>query len=352
MLPGEQMGFISLVRMLEGEMRDATLSGEQVKPADAEQFPPAVLFGPEIGALPCAYRELRKWLDGHGANLQQHSSHRVVMTLATSLYVDAEDRVAANQLASGIISAGRRVSGGGTAPPPPSPTGRGDALASTRDRTAHNIPKRFRDASSKFSGSLGEAWTECVTEHQQVARDYDLSQNQRFQYMHNILSGDAKRFYLDKVQSYATSFNPAVDMVITEYNSVVRQNRVKNYLAGYRMSALLREGVSEAAALEQTYITITKLTPEMPCFHQGDAHKVEFLRNAVVGSPLATEPLTWTAALGLSFQQLYGELEAALHLHKEARLAVAHASASGHGPQDVRDVPGILLSGQGRYARL
>lgn len=33
-----------------------------------------------------------------------------------------------------------------------------------------------------------------------MARDYDLSQEQRFQYMHNILSGDAKRFYLDKVQ--------------------------------------------------------------------------------------------------------------------------------------------------------
>eukprot|EP00170_Pyropia_yezoensis_P002974 contig_12489_g2981 len=74
-------------------------------------------------------------------------------------------------------------------------------------------------------------------------------------------------------------------MVSAEYNSTVRQNRVKNYLAGYRMSLLLNDGVTEAAALEQTFKTITKLAPQVPRSHQGDAHKVEFMRNAVVGSP-------------------------------------------------------------------
>eukprot|EP00170_Pyropia_yezoensis_P000401 contig_2207_g402 len=173
---------------------------------------------------------------------------------------------------------------------------------------------------------------EYVAEYQQVARDYDLGQEQRFQYMHNILIGDTKRFYLDKVQSYATSFSQAVDMVSTEYNSIVLQNRVKNYLVGYRMSTLLSDGVTEAVALEQTYKTITKLAPQVPRSHQGDSHKVEFLRNAVVGSPWATEPLSRIATHGLTCQKLYGELGAALHLHKEARLAVAHASASGHRP--------------------
>lgn len=42
---------------------------------------------------------------------------------------------------------------------------------------------------------------EYVVEYQQVARDHDLSQEERFQYMHNTLSGDAKRFYLDMVLS-------------------------------------------------------------------------------------------------------------------------------------------------------
>lgn len=63
---------------------------------------------------------------------------------------------------------------------------------------------------------------EYVAEYQQVARDYELSQEQRFQYLHNLLRGDAKRFYLDTVQPYVTSFNEAVHHVKAEYNSIVR----------------------------------------------------------------------------------------------------------------------------------
>eukprot|EP00170_Pyropia_yezoensis_P002171 contig_9156_g2175 len=135
---------------------------------------------------------------------------------------------------------------------------------------------RFRDSSSKFSGNLGKAWMGHVAAYQQVARDYDLSQEQRFQFRHNILSDDAKRFYLDEVQSYASTLSQAVDMVSAENNSIVRQNRLKNYQAGYRMSTQLTDGLTEAAALEKTYKMITKLAPQVPRSHQGDAHKVEF----------------------------------------------------------------------------
>eukprot|EP00170_Pyropia_yezoensis_P002975 contig_12489_g2982 len=180
--------------MLEAKIRESTMSGDQVKDTVAQLFQPAAVFGPDVATLPYAHRELRKWLDSHGANLQQHSSHRVIMTLATSLYVDPEDSVAAHQLASELVAAGRRVGGSAAASQPPSPNRLEDATPAASDRTAHNIAMRFRHSSSKFSGNLGKAWMKFVAEHQQVARDYDLSQEQRFQFMHNILSGDAKRF--------------------------------------------------------------------------------------------------------------------------------------------------------------
>jgi len=160
---------------------------------------------------------------------------------------------------------------------------------------------------------------EYVAEYQQVARDYDLSPSQRFQYLRNLLRGDAMRLYLDKVQPYATSFTHAVDQVSAEYNSIAPQNRVKNYLKSYRMRTLMAEGMTETAALEQTYKTITKLAPQVPLSYQGDEHKVELLRKAVIGSPWATEPLSRIATNQLTFQQLYGELEAALpvRLHRD-----------------------------------
>ena len=85
-----------------------------------------------------------------------------------------------------------------------------------------------------------------------------------------------------------------------------------------------------------------------------DAHKLEFLRNAVVGASWSREPLGRVATHNLSFQQLYGELEAALQLEKEAKhaalrdsLTTAKIQSLGHDDE----IPGILFTAQTRYAR-
>lgn len=93
------------------------------------------------------------------------------MTLSKSLYVDEDERVAGDRLASDLIAACRLAGASGAAALPPSPIGRADAPSSNGDRTAHDIAMRFRNASSKFSGNEGEAWMEYVTENPPVARD-------------------------------------------------------------------------------------------------------------------------------------------------------------------------------------
>ncbi|GAB0493903.1 hypothetical protein MMPV_005190 [Pyropia vietnamensis] len=181
------------------------------------------------------------------------------------------------------------------------------ASSASADPAAHNVAMHFRDQAAKFSGDLGESWNEYVAEYQQVARDYELTASQKLQYMHNLLRGDAKRFFLDRVHGTAATFAQAVDMVSAEYNSIVPQDRVKNYLSGLRLSSFVKDGTTWRRKC---------LAPTRR------AYKVEFLRNAVVGNSWATEPLSRIATHCLTFQQLYGELEAALHLHNEACLAV------------------------------
>eukprot|EP00170_Pyropia_yezoensis_P004054 contig_16673_g4065 len=118
-----------------------------------------------------------------------------------------------------------------------------------------------------------------------------------------------------------------------------------------RLSAFVKDGTGITAALEKTYETISKLAPQVPRSHQGESSKVEFLRNAVVGNNWATEPLSRIATHRLTFQQLYGKLEAALHLHNEARLAITRDEVA-HGPRTPENkVPGILFADQGRYVR-
>ena len=119
-----------------------------------------------------------------------------------------------------------------------------------------------------------------------------------------------------------------------------------------RISTFTAEGLDEAAALSKIYKVITKLSRQGPTSHRGDAHKVGFLRNAVVGSGWSHEPLSRVATHGISFQQIYGELEAALQLQKEAKQAMLRDSATknkalGYGD----DIPGILFAGQTRYGK-
>lgn len=127
---------------------------------------------------------------------------------------------------------------------------------------------------------------------------------------------------------------------------------MKNYLNGLRMGKFSGEGLDESKALEKVYKLITKLSPQVPQSHRGPAHKVEFLCNETVGLSWATEPLSRIATHSLYFQQIYGELEAALHLKNEAKVAVMRDSITNGRKKrgsDVNIVPGIMFQGQGKY---
>ena len=139
-------------------------------------------------------------------------------------------------------------------------------------------------------------------------------------------------------------------MLEEEYNSPVRQTRVKNYLNSLRVTSFVAEGKETSDALALTYKSIIKFSRQAPRSHQGDAHNVEFLRNAVVGMPWSSEPLSRVATHQLTFQKLYSELEAALQLDKESKLAIIRDRAQldqRRGPHDRST--SILYTGQGRY---
>ena len=143
--------------------------------------------------------------------------------------------------------------------------------------------------------------------------------------MHKIFTGDAKRYYYDRVESYASGFNQAVDMIKDRYNSPVRQDRCNNYLSAMHVARFVKDGVEVSEALGKVYNAITKLGPQVPQSHRGESHRVEFLQTAVIGYDWAVQPLSRIATRRLSFQQLYGELESA------------------------HEVPGIMYQSQGHY---
>lgn len=81
-------------------------------------------------------------------------------------------------------------------------------------------------------------------------------------------------------------------------------------------------------AFSNVYRLVTRMSRRCPRSHRGDAHKLEFLQNAVVGYSWSLEPFSRVATHSLTFQQLYSELEAALQLEKESKLGKARDEAS------------------------
>ena len=91
-LTDEQKGFMTTIRMLGEEWRSRGVSSLEIRACIAELCPPAMLFSLVILTLPILLKEFRKWLDLMGPNLQQHSSRSNLMTLATNIYSEPEDR--------------------------------------------------------------------------------------------------------------------------------------------------------------------------------------------------------------------------------------------------------------------
>ena len=117
------------------------------------------------------------------------------------------------------------------------------------------------------------------------------SHRHKTQYLHKILRGDAKSFYLDRVDGYATMYQRAVNMINNEEKFPLRRTRVNNYLTSLRLSSLENNGIETSASPSQIYRIIIKFSRKALKSYQGDFHKVEFFRNAVFDYPWSHEPL-------------------------------------------------------------
>lgn len=133
-----------------------------------------------------------------------------------------------------------------------------------------------------------------------------------------------------------------------DYNSVVRQTRVKNHLNGLWIEHFVKYNVEIPAALAKVYKRILAMSRQVPQSHRGDPHKTEFLCKAIIGHPWARGPLGCIATARLTFQQLYAELDIAVQINRES-VAVATITSLVHisGNDSVGKVHFI---GQGNFA--
>ena len=152
-----QKGFITSIHLVQSSGEE----GDALRRAIAEMFPPSELFSKEVRSFPSVYSELRNVLDTHGGRMTQHSSRRIMMTLASKVYEEQEDKQAAVEIVQEIIAAGRRnreqmSAPQATASVPVSVETSRHSGGSPMDKIGHNVAMRLKEKDRNFSDAITE----------------------------------------------------------------------------------------------------------------------------------------------------------------------------------------------------
>lgn len=142
-----------------------------------------------------------------------------------------------------------------------------------------------------------------------------------------MLRKDAHRYFLETVMPDVETYHDAAILLEKKYNFVVGQAQIKIHLSSLRVERFVKNDVNAAAALAIVYKRILTISRQVPESYRSDPHRIEFLRNAVVSHQWAKELLIRKETAGISFQQLYEELEIAVQLERETNAAEVQRKA-------------------------
>lgn len=213
-------------------------------------------------------------------------------------------------------------------------------------RAHHYVSVRFKSKEDKYGGSEEENLSEHVDEYLSVTRDYNLTQTQKLQYLHNLFKGEALRFYNKQVREKESTIGGAINAMQNHFNSLDKQQRVKADLTTLSLSAFSeKHGGSIRKGLAKMASYIAERTPLCPPDFRGESHQIEFMKQAVLEYPWA-EPILYRINQNTEFQQFYTELANALQLSEEK---AARKSESSHHKESSSKP--LILFNQPKYAK-
>lgn len=297
---------------------DPALTHAQILVAIREDVTPDVLYNHEALQGPhTIHRIMRNVLSVLGVPYHQHpNTNRVAWGLVNQLFESEEDRNECYRLLGPIV--------GGAVPVNVIPGGQGGNNYHVGDaaKVTQAITSKFRLPKDKFGGKLGESFDDVIASYVELSIDLEINDQKKFQYMHHLFCGEALRFYRNGVATIAQTFEEANQMMRNEFNSLTRQNRCRAQLQRLRLAHVMRkEKLDTVSALEFIRDFIAKLAGQCPREYREEAHKSEYLSDAVMGNQWATQCLATSRIEGWSFQRLYTALDAAFMHHEQCELA-------------------------------
>lgn len=89
--------------------------------------------------------------------------------------------------------------------------------------------------------------------------DYNITAPHNLKYLQNKVTKEAQRFYIDRVKTYASTFEQVVHLIDEEYNYTVRKTRVNDLLNRLRVHDFIDVKTDAATGLEKVFKLILKI---------------------------------------------------------------------------------------------
>ena len=220
--------------------------------------------------------------------------------------------------------------------------------SSRKNRLHHDIHQRFKDRENKFGGDESDDLFEHFTIYERVAKDYELSEDNMFQYSHNLFKKEALRYINTFVTPETVDYQEAKKMMFRHFVSPDIQNRVKNELQSLRFSEFVKQEGSKPKALQKLANHISNNYMKCPITYRNEANRVEFLKRALQKEKWASTILYKINDI-TQFQSLYADLANALQFELE-RLGDRQESDDEQHSATPNSKPTILFT-QPRYAK-
>ena len=207
----------------------ATIISQDPQPSDEDcintlrdDLPPEVLYSSELLKGPTTlFRILSDYLMVKRLQYTPHPrSNRSAYGLVDMFFVDVPDCIIANANLSACHSSSTSSSVNHS-----NQSSQPTSHLSMDSQIAHNIASRFK-REERYSGKIGEDINEVIDNYCDAADDYNLNEDQKLRYFHNVFDSEAKRFYCTSIAGTQASFYSAVQRMLQEFNSITPQNRV------------------------------------------------------------------------------------------------------------------------------
>jgi hypothetical protein len=132
-------------------------------------------------------------------------------------------------------------------------------------RIAHQVSQRFNQKGAKYAGGMDESLEDKFLTYRTIARDYQLRNSQRVELIHNLFDEEALRFYNNHVLDKANTIEEVSEMMSKEFNSITRQEKVKNQLLSLKLHHLVElKGMTANEALDHIQAKINAMLPQCP----------------------------------------------------------------------------------------